>query len=157
MDYFGPLFDLTPHDYCDHVIGPYTNAALEICKELHFIPINTWKRHAHTQHEKHRIDASEYRDVALGKIQHARLITWIRPDGHQLRQFGYMLINRMYRNTARRAWAVRGRGRNMAQQRHHTAIRMDITLKRLRNYYKPILLENGKHLTYYLLKLRADP
>ena len=67
------------------------------------------------------------------------------------------MINRRYRNTVRNAWPIQNWRGNMAQQRQHAVIKMDITLKLSKNYHTKPTPETGKHIQYDLTQLRLEP
>ena len=46
---------------------------------------------------------------------------------------------------------------NVQQQRQHSAIRMDITLKLMQRYHKPFIRETGTQIKYDLEQFRQEP
>ena len=91
------------------------------------------------------------------EIQKLNTITWESPDGKTTRQIDYLSINHRYRNAVRRAYAVKGWQANMAQQKQHKVIQMDIRLKLMKHYKEDQPPETGLQIHYDIKKLREDP
>jgi len=95
--------------------------------------MNTWKRPRLEQKQKRAIRKTTSPELALKEAQKERLITSRSPDGETARQIDYLMINRRYRNSARRAQTIAGWQENMAQQKQPSVIRMDICPKLMKN------------------------
>ena len=73
------------------------------------------------------------------------------------RQIDYVMISRRYRNNVRKAQIIPGWKEDMAQQRQHGVIRMEICLKLMRKYKTPKQKESGAPVKYDIDLLRKDP
>ena len=110
------------------------------------IPANTWKQAPLATDEKEAI--GKFHIQKKRRKSKKNLNTWISPDGQVRRQIDYVMIDQTYRNTVRRACAIQGWRGNMAQQRQHATMRMDINLILVGNYHKKPHPETGKELKY---------
>ena len=103
------------------------------------IPVNTCKMAP--KKEKEQIKQST--DPAQKtQIEQDNMSTWISPNGQQS-QIGYVAINHTYRNVVAKEGAMQGWRGNMAQQRQHAAIKMEITFRLVKNYHKKPPKETG--------------
>ena len=128
-------------EYLDHtkqeMAGKGNGKAIRnICCQENMIPMNTWKKAPLTKEEKQQIRQSTNKELHRNEIELNNINTWTSPDGQVLGQIDYIMINNKYRNAVRKACAEQRWRGNMAQQRQHATIRMDIALKLVRNYHK---------------------
>ena len=105
-----------------------------VCHQANAIPMNTWKRPKRAKQEKHRIEKSKTPAQTSREIQTEQPATWTSPDGKTARQIDYLAINHRYRNTVRKSQAIQGWKSNMAQQKQHEVIQMNICLILLQRY-----------------------
>ena len=66
----------------------------------------------------------------------------------------YMMINRRYRNSVRKAQIIPGCQATMARQSQHGVIRMDICRKLMRKYKAPEEEETGTQVKYDIDMIR---
>jgi len=134
----------TPQEKHHKIIGPYTHSQnldtgnghkfAHVRHQANMIPMNTRKRPKNTMQEKQRIKKAKTPAQTCLEIQTEQLTTWISPEGKTARQIDYRAINQRYRNTVRKAQTIQGWQENMAQQKQHKVIQMDICLKLLKHY-----------------------
>ena len=148
------------------IIGPYTKgrkaeigngrAISNICSQEIMMPMKTWKKHP-WQKKKKRNHAKYPSGGTKTHIEQNNINTWTSPDGQTRRQIDYIVINHNYRNSVTRAWADQSWRGNMTQQRQHATIRLDVTLRLVRNYHKKPPPETGTNIKYDLEAIRKEP
>jgi len=118
--------------------------------------MNTWKRAQLDTEDKKELRNSKTKEQSLNKIQTRNRNTWISPNGQISRQIDYIIINHAYRNIVTRTWPIKGWRGTMTQQRQHATIRMDITLRCAKNFFRGVK-ETGKKIKYDLQEVRNIP
>ena len=67
------------------------------------------------------------------------------------------MISENYRNAVTKSCAIQSWRGNMAQQRQHVVIQMDITLRLAKQYHAIPCPETGTKIKYGIAALRQDP
>jgi len=106
--------------------------------------------------EKEQYKQQEDPKKYMSEINLDKLNTWISPDGKQKRQIDYIAISHKYRNAVTRTRAIQEWRGNMQQRRQHAVVRMDITLRLLRNYHKPYIRETCQHVQYDIEQTKQE-
>jgi len=118
---------------------------------------NTWEKAPWAKEEKQTIKNSTRKEPKRTTIEQNNINTWTSPDGQTQRQIDYIMINNKYRNTVRKSWTAQHWRGNMAQQRQHATIILEITLKMVRNYHKKSPPETGNRVKYDITSRREEP